>query len=57
VLEAQKKGAKVVVIDSYRSRTAKAADWHIMPKPGTDGALAMGIIAEIIRRTSSTRPG
>ena len=50
VLEAQKKGARVVVIDSYRSRTAKAADWHIMPKPGTDGALAMGIIAEIIRQ-------
>jgi anaerobic selenocysteine-containing dehydrogenase len=48
VLEAQKKGAKVVVIDSYRSRTAKQADWHIMPKPGTDGALAMGIIAEIV---------
>jgi anaerobic selenocysteine-containing dehydrogenase len=42
VLEAQKKGAKVVVIDSYRSRTAKQADWHIMPKPGTDGALATG---------------
>ncbi len=50
VLEAQKKGAKVVVIDSYRSRTAKQADWHIMPKPGTDGALAMGLIAEIIRQ-------
>jgi anaerobic selenocysteine-containing dehydrogenase len=50
VLEAQKEGAKVVVIDSYRSRTAKQADWHIMPKPGTDGALAMGIIAEIVRQ-------
>ena len=48
VLEAQKRGAKVVVIDSYRSRTAKQADWHIMPKPGTDGALAMGIIAAMI---------
>lgn len=48
VLEAQKKGAKVVVIDSYRSRTAKAADWHICPKPGTDGALAMGIINALI---------
>ncbi len=48
VLEAQKKGAKLVVIDSYRSRTAKQADWHIMPKPGTDGALAMGIIAALI---------
>jgi anaerobic selenocysteine-containing dehydrogenase len=49
VLEAQKRGAKVVVIDSYRSRTAKQADWHIMPKPGTDGALAMGIMAAMIR--------
>ncbi|HLO24328.1 MAG TPA: molybdopterin-dependent oxidoreductase, partial [Methyloceanibacter sp.] len=48
VLEAQKKGAKVVVIDSYRSRTAKAADWHICPRPGTDGALAMGFINSII---------
>jgi anaerobic selenocysteine-containing dehydrogenase len=48
VLEAQKRGAKVVVIDSYRSRTAKAGDWHICPRPGTDGALAMGIIHSII---------
>jgi len=48
VLEAQKKGAKIVVIDSYRSRTAKAADWHICPRPGTDGALAMGVINSII---------
>ena len=48
ILEARKRGAKVVVVDSYRSRTAKQADWHIMPKPGTDGALAMGIIAAMI---------
>jgi anaerobic selenocysteine-containing dehydrogenase len=50
VLEAQKRGAKIVVIDSYRSRTAKAADWHICPRPGTDGALAMGIINSIIQQ-------
>ncbi len=49
ILEARKRGAKIVVIDSYRSRTAKQADWHIMPKPGTDGALAMGIIAAMIK--------
>ncbi|MBY0261490.1 MAG: molybdopterin-dependent oxidoreductase, partial [Phycisphaerales bacterium] len=48
VLEAQKRGAKIVVIDSYRSRTAKAGDWHICPKPGTDGALAMGFINQIV---------
>ena len=46
--EAQKKGAKVVVIDPYRSRTAKEADWHIAPKAGTDGALAMGLIHVLI---------
>jgi anaerobic selenocysteine-containing dehydrogenase len=48
VLEAQKRGAKIVVIDSYKSRTAKAGDWHICPKPGTDGALALGFINAII---------
>ena len=48
VKEAQKKGAKVVVIDSYASKTAKEADWHIAPKPGTDGALAMAMMNVII---------
>ena len=48
VNQAQKKGAKVVVIDSFVSRTAKEADWHIAPKPGTDGALAMAMIHTII---------
>ena len=48
IKEAQKKGAKVVVIDSYASRTAKEADWHIAPKPGTDGALAMAMMNVII---------
>ena len=50
VLEAQKRGAKVVVIDAYKSRTAKAGDWHICPKPGTDGALAMGVINSMIEQ-------
>ena len=48
VKEAQRGGAKVVVIDPYKSRTAKEADWHIQPKPGTDGALAMAMINVII---------
>ena len=50
VLEAQKRGAKVVVVDSYKSRTAKAGDWHICPRPGTDGALAMGVINSMIEQ-------
>lgn len=48
VMEARRNGAKVVVIDSYKSRTAKQADWHLAPKPGTDGALAMAMIQTII---------
>lgn len=48
VKEAQDNGAKVVVIDAYRSRTAQHADWHLMPKPGTDGALAMALIHTLI---------
>jgi anaerobic selenocysteine-containing dehydrogenase len=48
ILEAQKKGAKVVVIDPLRTRTAKAADWHIAIRPGTDAALALGMMNVII---------
>ena len=50
VQDARKKGAKVVVIDSYKSRTAKQADWHIAPKPGTDGALAIALINSMIEK-------
>jgi anaerobic selenocysteine-containing dehydrogenase len=48
VLEAQRRGAKVVVIDPLRHRTAKAADWHLPIRPGTDGALALAMINVII---------
>ena len=50
VHDAKKKGAKVVVIDAYKSKTAKHADWHICPRPGTDGALAMAVINSIIEQ-------
>lgn len=48
IKDAQKRGAKVVVVDSFASKTAKEADWHIAPKPGTDGALAMAMMHVII---------
>ena len=49
LLEARKNnGAKIVVIDPFRNRTARQADWHIPIRPGTDGALALGMIHEII---------
>ena len=48
IVKAQEAGAKVVVIDPVRTRTAKAADWHIQINPGTDGALALGMMNVII---------
>jgi anaerobic selenocysteine-containing dehydrogenase len=48
IAEAQKNGAKVVVIDPARTRTAQKADWHIQIRPGTDGALALGMMNVII---------
>jgi anaerobic selenocysteine-containing dehydrogenase len=48
IAEAQKRGAKVVVIDPVRSRTAQKADWHIPIRPGTDAALALGMMNVII---------
>jgi len=47
--EARRNGAKLVVIDPYRTRTAAAADWHIPINPGTDVALALGLMHIIVR--------
>ena len=46
--EARRKGAKLVVIDPYKTRTAKAADWYLPINPGTDVALALGMMNVII---------
>jgi anaerobic selenocysteine-containing dehydrogenase len=48
VEEARRKGAKLVVIDPFRTRTARVADWHLAIRPGTDVALALGLINFII---------
>ena len=40
----KERGAKLVVVDPYRSPTAAVADIHIAPKPGTDGALACAVM-------------
>jgi len=42
ITEARKQGARVVVIDPVKTRTAESADLHIRPRPGTDAALALG---------------
>lgn len=46
--EARRNGAKLVVIDPYQTRTAKVADWHIAINPGTDVALALGMMHVIL---------
>ncbi len=48
IAEAQRDGAKVVVVDPIRSRTAAKADWHVQIRPGTDAALALGMMNVII---------
>lgn len=45
---AQRGGTKLVVIDPRRTRTAKGADWHLAPLPGSDGALALGLAHVIV---------
>lgn len=46
---AKKKGAKVWLIDTYETSTARIADQVIVVKPGTDGALALGMMYVIAR--------
>ena len=44
IQEARKRGARLVVIDTYRTATARQADTFILVRPGTDGALALGMM-------------
>jgi anaerobic selenocysteine-containing dehydrogenase len=48
VAEARRNGARLIVIDPYRTRTAAVADWHIAIRPGTDAALALGLMHVIL---------
>jgi len=43
------RGAKIVVVDPYVTETAKQADIHLMPNPGTDGALACAVMHVLFR--------
>lgn len=47
VQEAKRRGAKIMVIDPYRSRTARVCDEHIFVRPGTDAALALAMMKVI----------
>lgn len=47
--EAQRKGTKVIVIDPIRTLTARSANQHIQPFPGTDAALALGMMYVMVQ--------
>ncbi|PLR75888.1 oxidoreductase [Bacillus sp. V3-13] len=42
--KARKNGAKIVVIDVHKNQTGQFADWFIPILPGTDAALALGMM-------------
>ncbi|HET9653792.1 MAG TPA: molybdopterin-dependent oxidoreductase [Kineosporiaceae bacterium] len=48
VTRARERGAPLVVIDPVRTRTAARADRHLAPRPGTDAALVLGLIAHLV---------
>src|SRR5688500_785397 len=47
--EAKRRGAKLIAIDPYRSLTAEKCHEHIALLPGTDAALALGLISILER--------
>jgi anaerobic selenocysteine-containing dehydrogenase len=48
-------GAKLVVVDPYRTATAEQADIHLAPLPGTDGALACAVMHVLFKEDYADR--
>jgi hypothetical protein len=63
ITAARKKGAHLVAIDPIRTRSAAQADEHLAPVPGTDAALALGLMHHVVsagaedRSSSPNTPG
>ena len=51
----RERGAKLVVIDPYRTATAEHADIHLAPLPGTDGALACAVMHVLFKEDYADR--
>jgi anaerobic selenocysteine-containing dehydrogenase len=49
IVEARRNGARLIVIDPVRTRTAAVADLHLRVNPGSDQALAFGLAHIIIK--------
>lgn len=48
--EARRRGARLIVVDPRRTQSAEQADLLIRPRPGTDGALALGAAHHLVQR-------
>lgn len=46
--ELRENGGRLIVIDPRRTRTAEQADLHLTPRPGTDLALALGMLHLVV---------
>ena len=55
VLTAQRRGAHVVAIDPLRTDTAERCDEHLAPRPGTDAALALGLMRTVLDEGAEDR--
>ena len=51
----KERGARLVVVDPYRTATAEIADMHLMPLPGTDGALACAVMHVLFKEGHADR--
>jgi len=51
----KERGAKLVVVDPYRTATAEQADIHLAPLPGTDGALACAVMHVLFKEGFADR--
>ncbi len=47
--QAKRDGARLIAIDPYRSLTAEKCHVHLAPLPGTDSALALGLMHVLVR--------
>lgn len=56
IMSARRRGARLIVVDPRFSTIARKADLHAQLKPGTDGALAWGIIHQLVTNQWYDRP-
>jgi anaerobic selenocysteine-containing dehydrogenase len=56
VKEARRRGARVLLVETYRTDTAAVADETLLVHPGSDGALALGLVHVLAREGLADEP-